>query len=67
MKTDGYEGELEDYIKDSLRGCLRRGIDADKIARMIAGRAMHFAEMKMIENSPYFAGWVEDKTEYDTL
>lgn len=65
MKTDGYDGELEEYIKESLRGCLRRGIDADKIARMIAGRAMIFAEQKLIEQGKYFSGWVEDETEYD--
>jgi hypothetical protein len=59
VKTDGYEGELEEYIRQSLRGCLRRGIDDSKIARMIAGRAMYFAEQKLIEQAPYFAGWSE--------
>lgn len=63
MKTNGYEGELEDYIKESLRGCLRRGIDANKIARMIAGRAMQFAEQKFNEDwderfrKTYEANW----------
>lgn len=47
MRHD-YTGTLEDYIKSAMRGAWRRGIDEDKIAKMIAKRAMELAEDKLI-------------------